>query len=277
MQKRRMDIPCLLGFALAFWFLAEGNCPAQEVTLRYGHSAGTTLNYHLTLDTPGLQASKKVDLDVIREVASVTAEGVMEVSTTFQSGVMVVNGVSSPFPVSGKILTALLNRRGEIQSTTSMGALADLFARAGLGTSSVSPDFFRSLGILEFPQDPLSSGEGWTVEKNHTFPNGDALNVTYAYTLTGFVSYGGYECAQISIDSQPQFSIYQDFPTLRRGLQVNGQLRISGTLLFAHNEGRIVKLEETLETDAVSMMIAYDGMTKIAPIYQKTLVTLELQ
>lgn len=265
---------------LCFFFLScclVREAFAQEVTLRYGHVQGTSLTYKLTSDTPGLQASQKISLDIIREVVNVDAQEVMEINTTFNNGEVIMDGIPYPLSIQGQVLTAKQTRRGEAVSTTATGEFANMLSQVGLGTSSVSPDIFRSLGILEFPEQPVFVGDTWSVSKSHSFPNGDTLNITFLYTLQGFTSHAGYQCAQITLDAQPQISIYQDSPSLRRGMQMNGTLVISGTLLFAYTEGRIIKLDESVETSSVGITVGYDGAAAIVPVYQKTVITVELQ
>lgn len=264
--------------AMGIFLLAGGTSFAQEVTLRYGHTTGAMLTYHLVLDTPSLQASQTVDVDVTRQVLDVVAD-TMEIQSSFANGTMIVNGISYPLPIQGLVLTAKMDRRGQVSETTALGSLAGLFTQAGVGTSSTSADIFRALGILEFPESPVSPTGQWTVVKNHTFPNGEVLNATYVYTYEGLVdcSYSASQCAQIQISSQIPLSMYQDLPELRRGMQINGQINIAGTLIFAHQEGKIGRLDETIETSSISIVVGYDGRASAIPVYQKTTVTLELQ
>ena len=113
-----------------------GEVSAQEVTLRYGHVQGSLLAYDLQLDTPSLQASQKIDVEVLRQVTSVDAQGVMEIESTFQNGTMTINGVSYPLPVQGQIMTATMTPRGEAIATQATGQLGALFAQAGVSTDS---------------------------------------------------------------------------------------------------------------------------------------------
>ncbi len=250
---------------------------ALDVTLRYGHTAGTTLTYHLTIETPNPQAHQKVDLDIVRSVTGVDALEVMTVNTSFQNGIVTMNSIPSPLAMHGQVLTSRISRRGEGLETTAIGELADLFAQVGIGTDSVCPDIFRSLGILEFPEGVISEGATWSIDKNHTFPNGESFNINYSYTLEAFVPYGGYECAQIKMEAQSQLSTFQDLPQIRRGVQMNGELRVAGTLLFAHAQGRVVKLDETIETNSVAIIVNYEGRAEVVPVYQKSTITLALQ
>jgi cell division ATPase FtsA len=69
----------------------------------------------------------------------------------------------------------------------------------------------------------------------------------------------------------------QDFPALRRGMHSNAQVKVAGTLLFAYSEGRIIKLDETVETNALGTMVTYEGITTVIPSYKKTSVSVEIQ
>lgn len=267
----------LLAFSL-FHLVQTEDLAAQSITLRYGHVGGDILNYGLTIHTPTPQASQEIRLTLTQEVNSVTPEGIMDIDTSFSSGTLIVNGAPHPFPIQGEVLNTKMSSRGVVIENTAKGAYQELLARAGFSSfTSVSGDIFRALGILEFPELPVSVGGTWSVTKTETFPSGESLTVTYTYTFESLVSYGGYDCAQIKIEAQPHISLYQDFPELRRGMHLNGDVKVAGTLLFAHGEGRIVKLNETIETNSLGTVITYEGSATVLPIYQKSTVSLELQ
>lgn len=261
-----------------FHFIQTGEVAAQSITLQYGHSGGTLLSYGLTVVTPTPQASQEIRLTLTQEVNSVTPEGVMDIDTSFSNGTMIINGVSHPFPIQGEVLNTKMSRRGVVIENTAKGQYQDLLARAGFSSfTSVSGDIFRSLGVLEFPEAPVSVGGTWSVTKTETFPSGESLTITYNYTLEALVSYGGYNCAQIKIEAQPHISFYQDFPTLRRGMHLNGDIKVAGTLLFAYGEGKIIKLSETIETNGVGTAISYEGSATVIPLYQKSTISLEIE
>jgi hypothetical protein len=174
-------------------------------------------------------------------------------------------------------MTTLMARNGVANETTATGDLGTLFGQAGVAVSSTSPDIFRSLGILEFPASAVDVGATWNVSKNYAFANGDALQITYQYSLDSYVTYGGYECARILISAQPQFSFFQDFPDLLSGMQVNGVVNVSGELLFAHAEGRVVRLNETITANQLAISVNYDGMATFIPSFRQTNINLEIQ
>ncbi len=250
---------------------------SDAVTLRYLDTAGTTLNYTLSLNNPGPQVSQSVSLTITREVTGVDVSEVMDINTSFSNGTLVINGTTKPFPINGQVLNTKMTRLGEIIETTAMGQYGNLVTQVGSSTINASTDIFRGLGILEFPVDDVPVGGNWTVNRNQVLPNGDSFNISYTYTLNGLVSYRGYDCAEIAVSSQPTISFYQDFPEMRRGMQVNGVVKISGTLLFAYSEGRIIKLNETVETNSVSTMVTFEGAANVTPVYQKTSIALEIQ
>ncbi len=261
---------------IAFYFIL-GVSESSAVVLRYLDGAGTTLNYNLSLNNPGPQVTQNVTLTITREVTGVDASEVMDINTSFSNGILVINGASKPFPVNGQVLNTRMTRLGEIIETTATGQYGNLVTQVGSSTVNASTDIFRGLGILEFPVSDVPVGGSWTVNRSQTLPNGDSFNITYTYTLNGFVTHNGYDCAEIAVSSQPNISFYQDFPDMRRGMQVNGVVKISGTLLFAHGEGRIIKLDETVETNSVSTMVTFEGAANVTPVYQKTSIALEIQ
>lgn len=261
-----------------FHLVQSEDVVAQSITLRYGHTGGTILNYELTTNTPTSQASQEIHITLSQEVNSVTPDGVMDIDTSFSNGTMIINGVTHPFPIQGEVLNTKMSTRGVLIENTAKGQYQELLARAGFSSfTSVTGDIFRALGILEFPESPVSVGGIWSVTKAETLPSGEPLTFTYNYTLESLVSYGGYNCAQIKIEAQPHISFYQDFPELRRGMHLNGDVKVAGTLLFAHGEGRIIKLNETIETNGVATAITYEGSATVVPIYQKSTVSLEIQ
>ena len=273
-RGRCITISCLF---LSLCFVA-GGLHAQTVGLRYGHTVGTVLNYRLSLDTPLPQASQNASFTVTSDVVGVDDQGVMEINTSLSGGSLLVNGVAYPFPVSGQILNTKMNRKGVVTETTPVGGFSALMTAAGIqDQQSVSSDLFRSLGILEFPEDEVTTGSTWSVDKSHDFPNGDTLTSTYTYTVEGFTTHAGYDVIQIKIEASPQMSFYAEIPEVRRGMLIRGKMNVNGTLLFAHNEGKVVKLDETLETNAVGVSIGFDGQAQVVPAYQKTTVALELQ
>ena len=276
-EKIKQSIPISLFMLILIHLVVPEGLPAQEITLRYGYTTGTVLNYTLTLDTPNPQGSRKVNLKLTQEVISAGLD-ILETETSFTNGTMMVNGISYPFPLEGPILSSKMQRNGLAIENTALGQYKDLLAKAGFASfTSVTKDVFRALGVLEFPTTPVSVGSTWSVPKNHTLPNGDSLSITYGYTFESLVNYGGYNCARIRIEAQPTFSFYQDFPSLRRGMHTNGTLKVAGTLLFAYTEGKIVKLDNTNESNTVGTTITYEGTATVIPSYQKTTVALELQ
>lgn len=274
---RKLKLLYIFIFISAVFTVCSGRASAQDVLLRYGHTAGTALNYDLIIDTPNAQGTKKISLVVTQDVDSIDTDGNMDVIYSFSNGGILTNGIPSPYPLSGEVLSSKISRRGEGIQTTAIGGFSALMGQAGIEDANNSPDIFRSLGILEFPVETISEGGAWSVSKSKTFPNGDIIDVTYTYTLENFVNYAGYDCAVIKIESHPNISFYKDFPTLRRGMQINGQVKVLGTLHFAYNEGKIINLSETVETNAVNMMLSYDGMSSVSPVYQKTSVSLKLK
>jgi hypothetical protein len=169
-------------------------------------------------------------------------------------------------------------RSGQLISTEALGEYRDLMAKAGFTSfASVSSDVLRGLGIMEFPTTAISPGATWSINKSQTFPSGDDLSVTYTYTYESQSSYRGYSCALIRISAQPRISLYQDFPDLRSGLHLNGDVKVSGMLWFATAEGKIIKLDETIESNTVGTMVTYEGAPTVMPKYQKTSVSLEIQ
>lgn len=261
---------------MGIFFLAS-ELQAQSVTLRYGHTAGTVLNYSLSLDTPLPQASQKVSVIVEREVVDVDND-ILEINTSFIDGSLVVNGINYPFPVTGHILNAKMDRKGVVTETTPVGDFSAMMSSAGIQSQqSISSDIFRSLGILEFPDSEVTTGSTWAVDMSHDFPSGDTLTSVYTYTVEGFDEHAGYDVIRIKIEASPQLSFYAEIPEIRKGMLIRGKMDINGTLLFAFDEGRVVKLDETLETDAAGVAIGFDGKTEIIPTYQKTTVALEIQ
>ena len=250
---------------------------ALDVTLRYGHSPGTNLTYQFLINTPAPHNSQQVSMEVVRHITNVDGSGVMEIHTSLNNGIVTIDSVASSMGISGEIMTTLMTTRGVVNETTATGDLSTLFAQAGVSTSSSSPDLFTSLGILEFPTEVVHEGSTWSVDKNHTFANGDSLNITYNYTLESFVSHGGYQCARILITAHPQFSFYQDMPHLLQGIQINGELNINGVLLFAYTEGRIVRLDQTITANQIGITIGYNGMAQIIPSYRQTTISVEIQ
>lgn len=279
MKKKIVSRALSVLFAFSLFHLVQiEDLAAQSITLQYGHVGGNVLNYGLTVNTPTPQASHEIQLTLTQEVNSVTSEGVMDIDTSFSNGSVIINGVTHPFPIQGEVLNTKMSRRGVLIENTAKGQYQELLARVGFSSfTSVSGDIFRALGILEFPESPVSVGGTWSVTKSETLPSGESLTVTYTYTLESLVSYGGYNCAQIKIEAQPHISFYQDFPELRRGMHLNGDVKVAGTLLFAHGEGRIVKLNETIETNGIATAITYEGSATVVPIYQKSTIFLEIQ
>lgn len=269
---------CLLASALVALFPPAAREAGAAVTLRYGHAAGSTLRYSLSVDSPNAQGAMKVQLTLEQHVTAVDGAGVMDIVTSFAEGTTLIDGVSSPFPVSGQIMRTRMARNGQLVSTEALGAYRDLMAKAGFTSFlSNSTDVVRSLGILEFPTTAISPGATWSVTKSQAFPSGDDLSVTYSYTYESQSSYRGYSCALIKVSAQPRLSLYQDFPAMRAGMHLYGDVTVSGTLWFATTEGKIVKLEETIESNTVGTMITYEGAPTVIPKYQKTSVSLEVQ
>ncbi|MCP3887873.1 MAG: hypothetical protein GY702_03230 [Desulfobulbaceae bacterium] len=261
------------------WFLAAAVLlsSAPLYALEYKHTAGLTLNYQLSVETPTPQNSQTVNFDLARFTDNVNGSGVMEIHSIISNGTMTLDGITTPLTISGDVMTTMMQPNGLVDSTTATGSLGTIFGQAGVGTASSSPDIMRSLGILEFPPAAVTVGATWSVDKNHTFANGDSLQISYNYTFDSVVSYAGYQCAKILISAQPTFSFFQDFPDLLYGMQVNGELLVSGELLFAETEGRVVKLDETITANQIGITVGYDGMAQVIPSYRQTTISLEIQ
>lgn len=265
------------GVLAALVLLALGTgVRAAPVTLRYGHAQGDVLRYTLVLDTPSLQASQKLTVTVVRDVVG-AAPDALQINTALSDGRMTANNVAYPFTMTGQILSTGMDRRGVVTSTTVTGNLARLFDAVGVSTADSSADIFRSLGVLEFPVAGVDVGDSWSVTKSHTFANGDQLDITYQYTFQTVETVGGFSCARIFIEARPLMNLFQDLPAARHSMQIAGRLTITGTLWFAIAEGRIVKLDETIATSGIAVVVDYQGQTGVVPVYQKTFVALDLQ
>ncbi len=283
MMKNRIPA-CLKMVLLSAAFLlifCSRDAFAQSVALRYNYTAGAVLNYSLTVDSPSSQGSQKLTLTLKQAINSVNSSAtppVISMTYSFDSPSLFVDGASIPFPLSGQQLSSSITNRGAAVSTTAVGDFKDLMTEAGFSAfTSVSPDVMRALGVLEFPEANVSAGSTWSVNKNQTLSNGDTIDVTYNYTLEEFVTYGGYDCARISIAATCPMSLHQDYPALLRSTQMNGTVSVEGSLYFAYTQGKIVKLDETVSTNSAAVTISYNGEATVVPVYKKSTVALALQ
>jgi len=109
------------------------------------------------------------------------------------------------------------------------------------GIRDLSGDFQDSFPDL--PENPVRIGDSWTntVPVTQTSSTGEStMNFVNTYTLIGFETIEGYDCAKIEVKTEGTY----DGTTDQQGTELlsEGVITGSGTFFFAYKEGLFVKI-----------------------------------
>lgn len=265
MGRRIFIFLSLLGALLGFICVGE----ARAVVLQYNHTAGESLDYSLDVD----QEEQDMSVDVNRHVDDVDGSGIITITTSFSNGVIVKpNNREIPLEISGPVSLTTMDNSGVVSGVEFLGEADDLASSTG-SIISLTQDMMTSLGIPDFPAEDLSVDDTWT----RTISGTTACEFTYTLEAIDDTSQSGYTCARIGISADPVISVFQEVPEARMSVTIKGTESIRGTLLFDINDGKIVRLDETISADAVSTMQYYNGEVKVIPKKGDVNITLVIE
>jgi hypothetical protein len=207
---------------------------SEAVMLEYKMKKGETLTYKTTVhsqqeikteDQSG-SASSDVEMIMVQKCTDVSADGIMTVDVTIQSGKIKREGEEQELPNVGQTITLKMKKNGEIVHT------------------SVDLPFEQPA----FPANAVKKGVNWDGNSKISIPGKpDMVALKYNYTLFNFTKVQSFDCAEIKV-ACPETKI-----PIQEG--IDQVLSAEGTTFFAHKEGRLVKSEVKTKT----LITAQDG------------------
>ena len=122
---------------------------AAAQTLAYGHDAGESLIYDITITSQLSQAVQTFSAAMTQTITAIETGDVMNITTSLDSPSLKVNGIPYSYPMSGPMLSSKVQRNGHVNETTALGDFQSLLGNAGFtSVTNQSPDIFSSLGML---------------------------------------------------------------------------------------------------------------------------------
>jgi hypothetical protein len=177
---------------------------------------------------------------------------------------MTVNGETTPAPPTAMLfgdepIRMVLSPRGRVLESTMPAAMEQLFGTGGLSPTHAF-DMMQSQQ-MEFPEQPIGVGYTWTqtsaittsappgeAEQGAGDPEPPPFSFTAAYTLMGFETVAGVECAQIeavgALDMTEAFQITQSTEQVDLTIAAGpSHVSLRGFVYFDPAAGRMVKTE----------------------------------
>lgn len=198
---------------------------SEEVLLRYNPKPGTTSRYRMnirgnTIVTAYRRAQRtnlETAMTIEQKVTGVDANGNIDMETTILDGTITVNNQPTQLPNIGQLISVKMAPNGEILSSTGMEGQGD----------------FNQMQI-QFPDTPVGIGDSWssTIEPNPQLP----IPMNVKYTILGFEKIDGKDCVKIKseVESSPGAAG-----------SINLDVKATGTIWFAYNEGIMARNEVT--------------------------------
>ena len=250
---------------------------SQAITLRYEYTQGQTDNYSLVI----VQDNFKSQLSVSRVVENVALGAgqngydLYTIKTVFNNGTVWINDREGTYTgPTGDVQRSVIDQQGNVQQVTFLNDAND-FVTATDSSLTAQVDFMQRLAVPDFPTGDVAVGASWT----RTAHLGDE-SVTYTYTLEAdddTTGVPGRTCARISVSANFNGSIEQEIVNARRTLFVDGEIIIGGTVYFDVNDKKIVKVTQTIQSCLLTILVGFDGVTRIQPCEQTTTMDLDIQ
>jgi hypothetical protein len=278
----------IMAFAVAGLFLfilALGGCGKKDMLLEYRMPKGEEVKYKIkTTDSatssmsggpsatkPGdaattNQVKQILEAEISQKVKDVDKEGIMTIEVTYNNFKLTVerDGKSQEIPTAameGKSVTMKMNKRGKI---------IEMEGEDGSATTGSMNQMNQTNAI--FPEKAVKLGETWENKDNKTeipIPGVDAKivqNIESTFTLDSIEKVDKVECAKISMKSTVTQKTEKQKPKSTTGsgnttppppavsIEGKGEGKVSGTIYFALNHGKIVKYtSEMTMTNAMTL------------------------
>ena len=161
----------------------------------------------------------KIQFVMTQETKDVDSTGIATIDITIKSGVVISGEKSVPLPNIGQKITMKMKKNGEIVYT------------------SVPVDFSQP----SFPEGLKQKKDRWTsVSKINIQGKKEPLELNYRYILWDILKYKGMDVAEIKVSCPETVSEIQE--------GVNQKISATGSTLFDHLKGRLVKSEVETNT-----------------------------
>lgn len=224
MMDRKTRLLSLSVFLMVALLVGQAVMAQAPIQLELKQKPGDVNQYGIKMSgksrvsSGGESHSTSMDINMLMrwKVVKVSLDGTMDVSVTIAEGNSTINGEPVDLPNLGDTKLMKISRRGKILSVTPDDPNID----------------YKSMQV-EFPDKGLEIGDSWTntVTLGPEYP----VPMEAKYTLTGFKTIKGYECAVIEskikvlpLDEAPEVSINVD---------------AVGRLYFSVKDGKMIRNE----------------------------------
>ncbi len=224
MISQKIRFSFLAVFLVAALFVNQVVFAQGPVLLELKQKPGDVNQYGIRMSgkskvsSGGESHSTNMDIKMLMrwKVVKVGPSGTMDVSVTISEGSSTINNEPVDLPNLGDTKLMKISRRGKIINVTPDDPNID----------------YKSMQV-EFPEKSLSIGDSWvnTVTLGPEYP----VPMEAKYTLTGFESIKGHECAVI--ESKIKILPLENAP------EITIDVDAVGRLYFAYKEGRMIKNE----------------------------------
>jgi len=201
---------------------SQSRTPGNEtVLLEWKHKPGDTDHYFAESTSSGKLSSGdiitgKSFLHTRWETKKIKDSGSIEIAVTVAEGHQEINGEKVPLPFIGVTQLLELTRNGRFVSIKPTNQYID----------------YKSM-LIEFPSRAIAIGDSWTTRANLDLYI--KIGMEARYTLTGFKTVNGFECAVIKANIT--------FDPGKNNSEGILSMKTAGTEYFAHRDGKLVKAD----------------------------------
>jgi hypothetical protein len=250
--------------------------PALAVRLEYRFSRGQKLTYRMTFSANShadvashpITTSAKGQLTIQHHVQEVKSSGDATLLYKFQDGQvqMTTAGMSDmTMPLTFPSVQVQMDRNGKVLSTRiAERAAAPLVQpnNVDLGGFDFN-QFFGDISAVGFPNRDVKPGESWNTTSSFTAPSGEKISVTARSTLKSLTTVKGQPVAEVQTEAR--IPLRMAITMLQIPAQISGACACSITSRFAYNEGRLLDMRGTANSQ---LTVNMQGLPATAQEFQ---------
>lgn len=241
----------LMGLIVATWLV-----PAFAVRLEYRFTKGQTLTYRMTFSADSraevpsspITTTAKGQLTIQQQVQEVKSNGDATLLYKFRDGQvqMTTAGMTdTTIPLTFPTVQAQMNKNGQVLSTR----LAERGAAPVAQPNNVDlggfdfNQFFGDISSVGFPNRDVQVGESWNTTSSFTAPGGEKVTVNARSTLKSLKTERGQSVAEVQTEARIPLRMH--ITMLQIPAQISGTVSCSITSRFSQNEGRLLEMRGT--------------------------------
>lgn len=203
----------------------------SPVLLEYKFSSGDILTYKTSTQSyqeitqAGRTNSQQNIIEMVMQWKILEFSGnIYKIDISVKSGTLTKDGVAENLPPIDKSSVITMKKSGEV-------------------ISEQAPE--TQIAQQAFPEHPIEIGQGWKTEMKFNYPGKPApILLAYTYTLAGFETVSGFDCAKIAIECPASSH------DLQNGFMLDAQA--DGFVFFAVGGGLLVKSQLKINNKLIS-------------------------